>query len=574
MLRRRLTIRFTLQMIIVTLLLIIVAAFIFAWMFNELEEIEIQRNFAPTGISKLIDEASIDEQGHIVNDRLVKLLEQNGGWLQRLDEQGNVLQSFFTPEDVPHQYNPAQLIDYWTGTKPFPYDTGLWIQPKGDDLFIMLYGIEKPLTNSPLPYIQQATIDGDSIIFADTIEQELSDSQYWIQVLNAAGEEIAAWNKPPNAVSHLTLSELALRNIYPERYGAILQSYYEENSSLTWIFHSPLRQELANSAPVPDVHAELRVVIIGLIAFLIAAFVTMLTLAFGYASLFIRPVFQLMRWIQQLRNHELEITAANAKAKRKKHLFKEVKEEIDQLAVALVENKKAAAQTQVYREEWIAGVTHDMRTPLSSIQGYAHMLAAQQYSWSEEETRSFASIILEKTQYMDQLIEDLSLTYRLRSGSLPVVMERQHINALLQDILERVAANYAYDECSITCYVPDVSIYQDIHPPWFERSINNLIVNAVLHNASYTNIKVTLQSLEQGWAIHIEDDGIGMDEHTMNQLFERYYRGTNTEQSIVGSGLGMAITKELIQAMGGAIQVSSQPQRGSTISLLWNSQQN
>ncbi|WP_307587615.1 sensor histidine kinase [Paenibacillus wynnii] len=74
---------------------------------------------------------------------------------------------------------------------------------------------------------------------------------------------------------------------------------------------------------------------------------------------------------------------------------------------------------------------------------------------------------------------------------------------------------------------------------------------------------------EKGWRIDFSDNGQGMDQQTIARLFDRYYRGTNTDSSIEGSGLGMAITKELVQAMGGRINVSTQMGEGTVISALF-----
>lgn len=570
MLRRRLTIRFALPMTVAGLLLIVLAVLIFSWMFKKLENIEIERNFSPLGISRLIEEAVIDEQGLIVNEQLLKQLEQDGGWLQSLDEQGHVLQSFYVPEDVPSQYNPAQLLDYWKSEKPFPYQIGLWIQPKNDRLFIMLYGKAKSASIAIPGYIEQAELDGKEIRFPQEVEHSLASQQAWVQVIDNSGHEVAAWQKPDYAADSYMLSDLALHTSYPQRYGTMLQSHYDEQSKLTWIVQAPFEDRSLQPVLLPGLEAELQVIIIAIVLFFVASLLIMLMLAFGYANMFVRPVFDIMSWIQRLGDEQQHPQFAAADRKRKKHLFREVRDAVDSLAAALHASKNAAKQTQAYREEWIAGVTHDMRTPLSSIQGYAHMLAANQYSWSEQEVRAFAATILEKSQYMDQLIEDLALTYRLRSGNMPVSLEQHDIGSLLIQTVERASAHPACAGRSISCIVPNETIRGYIHPPWFERIVENLIANAVLHNPSDTKIDIGLQPLDAGgWMLVVQDDGEGMDTDTIEQLFERYYRGTNTDEVIAGSGLGMAITKELVQAMNGKIEVSSQPTLGTTIRLIW-----
>lgn len=96
--------------------------------------------------------------------------------------------------------------------------------------------------------------------------------------------------------------------------------------------------------------------------------------------------------------------------------------------------------------------------------------------------------------------------------------------------------------------------------------IDNLIANAIKHNASHTTIKVSISMIEQYLVIiNIEDNGIGMNNETLDKLFRRYYRGTNTNDDGSGTGLGLAITKQLVQLHNGSIQVKSTPSKGTKV---------
>ena len=96
-----------------------------------------------------------------------------------------------------------------------------------------------------------------------------------------------------------------------------------------------------------------------------------------------------------------------------------------------------------------------------------------------------------------------------------------------------------------------------IEEKWFQRIIENLLVNAVKHNNETTTVIVKLSQNANSFTLSISDDGKGMDEKRKELLFERYYRGTNTEESNIGTGLGLAITKQLVHAHNGTISVDS-----------------
>jgi signal transduction histidine kinase len=102
---------------------------------------------------------------------------------------------------------------------------------------------------------------------------------------------------------------------------------------------------------------------------------------------------------------------------------------------------------------------------------------------------------------------------------------------------------------------------------YLSRALGNLLGNAVVHNAEGTTVTMSTHR-EAGWArVDVTDDGRGMDEATLGRLFDRYYRGTASGGDSSGTGLGMAIARQLVEAHGGTIAVASVPDAGTTISV-------
>ena len=107
-------------------------------------------------------------------------------------------------------------------------------------------------------------------------------------------------------------------------------------------------------------------------------------------------------------------------------------------------------------------------------------------------------------------------------------------------------------------------MYAQIVEALFRRAIQNIIINAFMHNSPKTKVAVTVTENDyEKIMISIRDNGTGMDEEALAKLFSRYYRGTNTEQKAEGSGLGLAIAKQIIQLHGGEINVMSQLNEGT-----------
>lgn len=586
--KRRLTVRFILQLALAGLFILVLASITIFWMLTKLNDIEMERNFASIGLSKLISTSTITPEGIQFDPELLEIIRSSGSWLQMMDERGQVTKSYFTPDDVPLSYAPGEIIDYWNGVKPFPYQLSLWIQEKDGLDYTLIYGTRSKaysLLQEIVEHSETGGVDGankeTALKLPDRLAAELGQARAWLQLLDADGEEVASYNKPANASSRYTAQELALRIYYKDDYGVDLASHYEPATGQTWVLNIPGSSELPSTTPRLLLSPELKVLLTGLAVLLSSSFIVFILLSLWYGHRFGAPVLHMLNWIRALgRGDYGEPTDRRGKrpSRNKKNgrnrrfrVYADVMDSLESLSNTLRRDEEHRRIADRTREEWIAGVTHDLKTPLSSIMGYAHMLQAESYSWSESEVRQFANTITEKSTYMDGLINDLSLTYRLRNGDIPCENEQVEMNAYLQEMVKRAASNPAYSGDRVVCLTGGDPHFASIHPAWFERVVENLVANALLHNPDGTSLAVSLQtSAAGGMTVEFRDNGNGMDAATAEILFERYYRGTSTDISPMGSGLGMAITKELVQAMGGRIEVKTAPGEGTSIFLIWD----
>lgn len=112
-------------------------------------------------------------------------------------------------------------------------------------------------------------------------------------------------------------------------------------------------------------------------------------------------------------------------------------------------------------------------------------------------------------------------------------------------------------------------ITASVDPDLFRRTVQNLIVNTLVHNPPETKVTISIAEI-QGSGVHISirDNGVGMSEEEQSNLFSRYYRGTNTKEKPEGSGLGLAIAKQIVTLHGGDIAVKSKPGEGTEFLLL------
>ncbi|MFC9707185.1 sensor histidine kinase [Paenibacillus sp. NPDC056933] len=577
--RRKLMTRFVGMLAGIVVLIILLGSAATYWVVQRINEVSLVDDFATSGLDQLINTAEMMPDGTVRYDpKLLEQVKHNQGWLQVLDTKGFVIDDFNTPPDVPKHYNAGELIAYWEAKKPFPYQIIIQIREKDGQNFTLLYG-ERNQAKSLLDQAHHNSYyTNGELVLQPKQQNAIRSKSAYLQILDAYGQELASFNKPVMDVpDRYDIQELVLRIRYPNRYGISTATFYDEQKGTTWMMSIPV-----DTSASGDENPYRFILAPALIVLLLAVVILISLLAFWYANRFGSPMLHMLQWLQRLeKGHYEEPTGVggtprsqrrNGKWKRKYRVYAEVLHSIQALSATLKQDEELRRQTESLREEWIAGITHDLKTPLSSIQGYAHMLEAEKYSWSTEDVREFASIMLDKSMYMDRLVNDLAMTYRLRSGGYQPLVEETDVNTLLRNLVQRAERNPAYGEGRIQFRPAAVPVYGHVHIPSFERIVDNLTANALLHNPPNTTLIVSVHPGEQAgkFSVHFADDGQGMDSETVWKLFERYYRGTDTGTTDVGSGLGMAVTKGLIEAMKGRIEVQSTSGEGTVIRLIWD----
>ncbi|MBC6972480.1 HAMP domain-containing histidine kinase [Bacillus sp. Xin] len=302
---------------------------------------------------------------------------------------------------------------------------------------------------------------------------------------------------------------------------------------------------------------------------------TLLIGAIVYGWHISKPLFRMISWINQLAEGSY-VTSANTKQMYKKktrklkgpyRLYKDVFLNIEQLTNRLREIETEREQLEKMKREWMAGISHDLKTPLTYITGYSALMLSPDHTWSHEEKEKFLQEIQQKGDHMKELIEDLNLSFRLQDSQIP--LRKEEINIV--EFTRRLIADITNDPRSQHYHFSFESINTNIMIPidtkLFHRSLQNLFMNAILHNPPETKIHTSIL-LQEDIHIIIEDTGAGMDELTVQNLFKQYYRGTNTNASNEGTGLGMTIAHKIITAHGGTIRVTSKIGTGSKIHII------
>ena len=403
----------------------------------------------------------------------------------------------------------------------------------------------------------------NNLYINDNGKKLLDEKKSWIQILNEDSREIYNYNKPKAVKEKHTPIEL----INGYKYGGGLGDYSQilagskavDNTTYTYLIGFPMN----------DVHkvifitdTDMMIKVINYSAILIIAIGFIISIVFGYifSKGLTKPVKNIIGAVDDLSDGDYEAYY------KEKGLYNSVFAKLNILSNKLKENEIERKKIETMRDEWIANISHDIKTPLSSIKGYAEVLE-EDYDFSREDIKDYAGIINKKADYIKELVDDLNLNMKLKNHIPIIDKEEVNIVKLVQDYVIDIFNDSRYNNVDIELECDEDQIINDVDKTLIKRVLNNLIYNALVHNDDNIKIRVGIYKNDKTH-ITISDNGKGISKEDLEHIFDRYYRGTNTGEFHKGSGLGMAIAKEVVNAHNGEIIIKSELGKGTYVDII------
>lgn len=215
------------------------------------------------------------------------------------------------------------------------------------------------------------------------------------------------------------------------------------------------------------------------------------------------------------------------------------------------------------RKDFVANVSHELKTPLTSIKGFVETLKNGAVDNPVVRDR-FLEIIDVEAARLTQLINDLLVLSEIEKQTGFVARDEIHIDKVAEEVVVLLsgAASERHIELSLEVSEPIPKIYGNTN--WMKQMLINLIENGIKYTAEGGHVKVSMSQRDQEVRIQIADDGIGIDEVHIERLFERFYRVDKARsRSVGGTGLGLAIVKHIVLAFKGEIKVKSEVNKGT-----------
>lgn len=217
------------------------------------------------------------------------------------------------------------------------------------------------------------------------------------------------------------------------------------------------------------------------------------------------------------------------------------------------------------RQEFFSNVSHELKTPITSIQGFAELLQTGMVT-DEETTKDFLGKIKKETQNMTNLINDILMISKLESKVDEIVCSNIKLKSVIEEILSTFSSITHLRNIKVYAECDDIEYYCNLQQ--IQQLFSNLISNAVKYNVDNGEIKIKCYKDENNVIFDIKDSGIGIPKYAQNRIFERFYRvDKGRSKKMGGTGLGLSIVKHIVQFYNGEIALQSDINKGTNIKI-------
>ncbi|NQJ21557.1 HAMP domain-containing histidine kinase [Streptococcus suis] len=238
--------------------------------------------------------------------------------------------------------------------------------------------------------------------------------------------------------------------------------------------------------------------------------------------------------------------------------FEELTQGFNQMQTSLLDAREQNRLYEQNRTQMVADISHDLRTPLTSIKGYAKGIL-DGIANTEEKRNQYLTVIYQKSQVMEKLLEKLFAFSQLQTDKMPFDKVKLDLTPFLQEYVREKAAELVDEGVQFQLDLSE-HLPVEIDPTQFRRILDNLVDNARKY-AAVRPLKISLAGHleEQEIVWTFTDNGKGTATDKLNLIFEEFYREDDTRQQVEGHGLGLAIVKNIIERLGGSVSVEATP---------------
>jgi two-component system sensor histidine kinase BaeS len=236
----------------------------------------------------------------------------------------------------------------------------------------------------------------------------------------------------------------------------------------------------------------------------------------------------------------------------------------NEMAEELEQEESRREELDRLKDEFVLTASHELRSPLTSVQGFAELLMLDRDSLTPRQAET-VEIILDNCRHLVRLLNDLLDLARSDAGRLSIRAQPSEVAPLIEDVVRTMRAQTEAGHQSLSEHVQPGLPQIFVEPDRIRQILVNLITNAHEYSPEGASIRVAAQAVGAEVEISVSDDGPGIPSEQLERIFDRFTRGdAGLTQRVGGTGLGLAISKSLVELHGGSISADSVVGQGST----------
>lgn len=344
---------------------------------------------------------------------------------------------------------------------------------------------------------------------------------------------------------------------YATRYSETLQENMLYVAALSENSHYIIRMSVPYTSILDYMMTIFPFLVIGVcISFLIS-----MVLTFRFTNTITNPLREISEQMEKTNSNQLDFNFKHYKYEE----LNVISDTTTKMAEEIREHVNQLEFEKKIRQEFFSNASHELKTPITSVKGYAELLD-QGFVKDEAMKKDFIARILKETDNMTSLINDILMISRLETKEAEVTFSMIRMSPMITEIfesLEPIAAEY------------QVTLHQECEPLIIEAStkqlrelVMNLVSNGIKYNQPGGNVWVDVRRLSDNMVVTVKDDGMGISTEDTERVFERFYRvDKGRSKKMGGTGLGLAIVKHIVEFYGGSMNLTSELGKGSIFTI-------
>ncbi|MBY0013372.1 sensor histidine kinase [Paenibacillus typhae] len=393
---------------------------------------------------------------------------------------------------------------------------------------------------------------------------KLLRSEGWLEVLDSSKtvrEVIGSKHDEPQGYTEEQLYKL-LENDPGQPYYVSLAEYPQNGASGWLLLKLPRdRIEITINSYAFMTHFNQSVtfyIMLGAMLLLLLV----ITYSYSVARRILKPLKTIIQGLKEMiqGNYSTRLTVHAEKE------FEQMAETFNYMADMIERTTIAKQRAEDSKQRMIMDLSHDLKTPITSIQGYAQALYEGRVEDAERQ-RKYLLYIYNKSFQVTRLIQNMMELLKTDSPDFLLKMGRHELGDFLREIIAGAYGEIEQKQFILRLEVPDDDIFAQFDPELLSRVVQNLIDNALEYNPPGTTLRVGLTSRPGAVVIEIADNGVGIPKELRSTIFDPFVRGDEARTASGGTGLGLAIARKNTERMGGTLVLTSSRQEATVFTL-------